>query len=168
LARRLFLVVVMAVVLAGCSGSSTTPALPAGWKTVSYHGIGVDVPASWRVEPWRATCGVQTPIVFLGPAGVNALGCPSTAFGAQVVLGAQPWTGPGVHYTAEHINGLRAQVLSQYAEYHGTLGATVTTVLIFLPTKDMNISVSVADSARAPGGAPGRAEQIANTIHAVQ
>jgi len=71
------------------TSTSTSLPIPAGWKTVTYHGVGVDVPRDWQVEPWRPTCGVETPTVFIGPAKPFAIACVSNPpEGAEVVLGA--------------------------------------------------------------------------------
>jgi hypothetical protein len=167
------LAVMGAVGLACCSGSALlTPALPAGWKTVAYHGIAVDVPTAWVVEPWRQNCGVTAPTVFIGPAKPSLLFCPEFTTGAaEVVLGALP-VGRGLSTESENINGLSA--LARTAErdvvFHGLLGATVTitTIDVTLPARGVSISVSVGGSAGVPGGAPGRAEQIVQTIHSVR
>jgi len=168
-------VTLCSVGLAACSGArapifaptSTTSAsspLPAGWKTVTYQGVGIDVPSDWLVEPWRLTCGVATPTVFIGPAQPLEMSCvadPPQA--ALVVLGALPMG--GLKSVSTELNGIMADVATQYDVYHGNLGATITNIWVSLPTRDVNISVSVGESSVVPGGAPGRAEQIVQTIH---
>jgi len=89
----------VAFLLRGCSGTPTasnrvvTPPLPPGWKTVIYHGVGIDVPRSWAVEPWHPNCGihgVSSPTVFIGPEGISTLFCPEfLTGGAQVILGSR-------------------------------------------------------------------------------
>jgi len=148
------------------TSTSTSSPLPAGWETVTYHGVGIDVPNNWAVELWRPTCGVAVPTVFIGPAKPFAIACVSDPpMGAEVVLGALPMSGSKTVSTK--LNGIMAYVATQYEVYHGNLGATITNIWVSLPTKDMNISVSVGESPAIPGGAPGRAEQIVQTIHQV-
>jgi hypothetical protein len=154
--------------LAACSGttSSTSMPLPAGWKTVTYHGVGIDVPSDWVVEPWRLTCRVTTPTVFIGPAQPLETACvASPPAGAEVILGALGTSGS--QSVSRDLNGLTATVATKYEVYHGNLGVTITNIWVSLPTKNVNISVSVGDSSVVPGGAPGRAEQIVQTIHKV-
>jgi hypothetical protein len=47
--------------LAACStpSTTTTPPLPTDWKTVTYLGIGIDVPSSWTVKPWLSNCDTR-------------------------------------------------------------------------------------------------------------
>jgi hypothetical protein len=137
--------------------------LPAGWKTVTYHGVGIDVPSDWLVEPWRLTCGVATPTVFIGPAQPLATDCvASPPAGAEVILGALGTSSS--KSVSWDLNGLAATVATQQVAY---LGATITNMWVSLPTKSVNISVSVGDSSVVPGGAPRRAAQIVQTIHPV-
>jgi len=174
---RLLVGAVLAVLgvvgLASCSGSTlSTPALPAGWKTVTYHGIAVDVPTAWVVQPWRQNCGVTTPTVFIGPAKPFLLYCPEFTTGvAEVVLGALP-VGRGLSTESENINGLSARVMTaaerQFFHGHGAGEVSITTIDVTLPARGVSISVSVGGSAGVPGGAPGRAEQIVQTIHPVR
>jgi hypothetical protein len=78
---------VMLVGLAGCSGSrphgrpeamAARSAGPPGWREVRFGGLGVDVPASWRVlDGRRGTCAPvgPRPAVILGHAAF-AMHCP--------------------------------------------------------------------------------------------
>ena len=163
--------------LAGCSGAATSTTAPtsatstsapppAGWKTVTYDGVGIDVPNDWLVEPWRATCGVTAPTVFIGPAQPSAMSCEaSPPAGAEVILGALPTN--GLKMVVTNLNGLKALLATQDEPDAGNLGVTITTIWVSLPTKDVEISVSVGDSSIVPGGAPERAEEIVQSIHQV-
>ena len=106
-----------------------TPPLPAGWKTVFYRGIGLDVPDDFAVESWRGSCGVADPTVFIGPARPVVLSCPAfPSDGALVVLGDIP---PGETGVADRINGLGALEFTQTRSevVHGT-GPLVTVTRI--------------------------------------
>jgi hypothetical protein len=73
----------------------------------------------------------------------------------------------GLKSVSTKVNGIMAEVATQYEVYHGNLGATITDIWVSLPTANVNLSVSVGESTVVPGGAPGRAEQIVQTIHQV-
>src|SRR6202035_105996 len=101
------------------STTSTPSPVPTGWKAVTYHGVGIDVPSDWLVEPWRLTCGVATPTVFIGPGQPLEMSCvahPPQA--ALVVLGALPMR--GLNSVSTGLNGLMADVATRYEVYHGT------------------------------------------------
>jgi hypothetical protein len=60
----------------GTSATTETPAItattispPAGWKTVWYHGVGADIPATWKVASGTSfICAFgATPVAYLGP-----------------------------------------------------------------------------------------------------
>jgi hypothetical protein len=172
LKRRIIAVVLLgftAIGIAACSGATTAPSLPppqapAGWKLVTYQGIGLDVPHAWAVEPWHANCGVTFPTVFIGPEGAESLGCPTIAIGSEVVLGAR-LPNSGVSWTTTTINGLKAMMRTTHTIFHGHASGTSTQIWVRLAS-GISISVSVGDSSAFPGGAPGRANQIVRTIHA--
>ncbi len=161
----------LATVGAGCSTPQglTTPPLPSGWKTVTYHGVGVDVPGNWTVEPWHQNCGVSVPTVFVGPGQASVLSCPVfDPGGAEVVLGALRFTGTTAQSTTQTINGLAAKVISQQMDAPcGQHSALVSSAWVTLPTKGFTISISVSDSPICPGGDPESAAQIQGSIHAV-
>lgn len=153
--------------ICGCSPTNAfTPALPVGWKTVTHRGVAIDVPRSWTVEPYRSNCGVVQPTVFIGPERVTGIfNCPEfNATGAEVLLGASAVVQKSA--TTENLNGLTIRVTTHYEVYHGTLGATITFIYATLPTKAMTVYIAVGDSSRVAGGAPGRAEEILDSIHA--
>jgi hypothetical protein len=148
------------------TSTSTSSTLPTGWKTVTYHGVGIDVPSNWLVEPWVLTCGVSTPTVFIGPAQPSEMSCEANPpAGAEVVLGALPISGSKA--LSEDLSGIPAYVATQGQAYDGNPGVAITDIWVSLPTENMTISVSVGDSAAIPGGAPGRADHIVDTIHQV-
>lgn len=149
------------------SSPSTSSPLPAGWKTVTYHGVGVGVPSDWLVEPWRSTCAVAMPTVLIGPAQPLEMSCPADPpQAALVVLGSLPMS--GLQSVPTVLNGIVADVATQYEVCHGDLGATITDIWVSLPKANVHIFVSVGDSSAIPGGAPGRADQILETIHRVK
>jgi len=45
---------------------------PAGWKTVWYHGLGADIPESWKVASGNSfVCSFgATPVAYLGPTRI--------------------------------------------------------------------------------------------------
>jgi hypothetical protein len=148
------------------TSTSTSPPLPTGWKTVTYHGVGIDVPSDWLVEPWVLTCGVSTPTVFIGPAQPSEMSCEANPpAGAEVVLGALPISGSTP--LSVELNGIPAYVVTQGEAYDGNPGVAITDIWVSLPTENVTISVSVGKSAAIPGGAPGRADHIVETIHQV-
>ena len=109
------------------TSTSTSSPLPPGWKTVTYQGVGIDVPRDWAVEPWRPTCGVETPTVFIGPAKPFAIACVSNPpMGAEVVLGALPMSGAAS--ASKNFNGIPATVFTQGAMSNGDAGVTITNV----------------------------------------
>ncbi len=73
----------------------------------------------------------------------------------------------GLKSAPTELNGITADLVTQYEVYHGSLGATITDIWVSLPTANVTISVSVGESSVVPGGAPGRAEQIVQTIDQV-
>ena len=144
-----------------------TPPLPHGWKTVTFHGVGIDLPGDWTVEPWRPNCGVNgvsTPTVFIGPEGISGLFCPEfVAGGAEVILGFRIVAQRAS--VTETLNGLRASVSRYEAVYHGRLSGTITSIFVSLPSQGYSVTVICGESENFPGGAPGRAQRIAHTIH---
>ncbi len=127
---------------------------------------------AWPVEAWHANCGVRTPTVFIGPEGMNALGCPvSYDVAALVIMGLDTAPTSG-HWHATPLNGLRAIKMSTsfVSGEHNiphTKSGYVTCIYVRLPTKGMTISIRVGDSAVFPGRAPGRATRFLESIHAV-
>jgi hypothetical protein len=67
LARALGLGGLAVVALTSCGGPNL--ALPSGWKTVSYQGIAIGVPASWPEYPrtFQHICSAAGPVVLVGP-----------------------------------------------------------------------------------------------------
>jgi hypothetical protein len=162
--------ILCSVGLSACSGTGEGPAVPrpSGWKTVNYHGVGIDVPRTWTVRPWVPNCGALKPTVFIGPERLVELKCFRVSFpAAEVVLGSL-YRFPRGTGKAESINGLRAVVVTEHG-VNQRLGVTrgqVTKYWVMLPDSGFSISVSVAESSALPGGAAGRAEEIVHTIHA--
>jgi len=156
LGRRVTVALVgLATVGAGCSTPQglTTPPLPSGWTTVTYHGVGVDVPSNWTVEPWHQNCGVDVPTVFLGPEQPSVLSCPAfDPGGAEVVLGSLPFSGGTTSAATQTINGLHARVVSQQTDAPcGRHSALFSNAWVTLPAKGFTISISVSDSRSALG-----------------
>jgi len=73
----------------------------------------------------------------------------------------------GLASVSKDLNGIPATVATQDEVSNGNTGPTITDIWVSLPTKGVNLSVSVGDSSVIAGGAPGRAEQIVDTIHRV-
>ena len=151
--------------LAACSGPSP-PALPLGWKTVTYHGIGIDVPKTWVVLPWFPNCGIRSPTVFFGPQRSVALRCERNNTTGEVVLGSLfPY--PQGSGNRDTINGVRVDVVAETVPGNGFVGEArdFTRISVMLPAAHFAISVAVGESSAFSGGAPGRARKIVNTIH---
>lgn len=169
-------IVICGVGFAACTGAPSSKAasnpspLPAGWRRVSYLGVGIDVPGNW--ETWRLNCGATTPTVFVDADKPTTLDCADiTITGpAQVVLAAPPGDCEELA-KSEDINGLLTFVHARKEQeaFHGTFGgsATITTVEVWVPRSRLCITVSAAGTVKLPGGAPGRAEQIVQTIRQV-
>ena len=136
---------------------------------MDYHGVGVDVPSDWMVEPWHQNCGVNTPTVFIGPEQLSVLSCPAfTPGGAEVVLGSLPFKGAGPHAQSENVNGLTAQVVSETMDAQcGHRTTTFSKAWVTLPAKGFTISISAAESPVCRGGSPGMATQIQGSIHEI-
>jgi hypothetical protein len=173
--RVLAVVLGTATLITGCSGGANSSTVPPGWKGVGYQGVAIDVPQSWAVMPWRATCGVNTPTVFVGPGGpYGGIACPGLALGAMVELGA---TTPdlGRLWTTETINGLRVEVSTERSNEQGFIlgrglvSGPVTTTWVNVPggvgSHAVAVYVSTGDTRRFPGGDPGMTQQIVSTIH---
>lgn len=165
--RRWIAVLLLSVAIgsfAPALGAGASPTLPRGWKVVTHRGVGIDVPATWTVQPWHG-CGVSSPTVLIGPAKQTYVLCPAASLNvALVVLGTLPL---GANHTWRHttLNGLAATVTTQQVTV--TDGQYLTQIDVSLPSKKMTISIQVGDSTDMPGGAPGRAERILESIHAV-
>ncbi len=154
--------ILCSVGLSACSGTGEGPAVPrpSGWKTVNYHGVGIDVPRTWTVRSWVPNCGALKPTVFIGPERLVERKCLRLSHpAAEVVLGSL-FRFPRGTGKMESINGLRAVIVTGVAQ------AQVTHYWVMLPDSGFSISVSVAESSALPGGAAGRAEEIVHTIHA--
>ena len=91
----------------------------------------------------------------MGPARPSEMSCEaSPPAGAEVILGALPTN--GLKMVVTNLNGLKAHLATQDQPDAGNLGVTITTIWVSLPTKDVEISVSVGDVSVVPGGAPER------------
>ena len=124
--RRFGLVAVALVmgISAGCSrGSGSTPATtaPNGEKVVSYHGVHVTVPASWRVLKGMrvGTCDGpfgNPPTVFVGPrpAWEGVPSCPGPYPGEELQYRSDGvWLQPGKRQRgASTVRMARGQVLA--------------------------------------------------------
>jgi hypothetical protein len=142
------------------------PAVPSGWKAVSYRGVVLDVPRTWVVSGWQLkdACGIGTPTVLLGPepTGLMHLFCPAYSLGAaEVNIGARRPAGI-THATV--INGNRVGIyFSATKIVHGTPEPSVDQVDVHID--NIWITMEVGTSPVLLGGAPGRAMQIVSTIH---
>jgi len=141
------------------------PAVPSGWKAVSYRGIVLDVPRSWVVSDWKDPCGPNVPTVLLGPEPTAFLKdfCPLRLSGgvAEVNIGARPLA--GVTHQAM-IDGNRVGIsFSNTKETDGSVDTSVDQVIFHMD--NVWIWIEVGTSPLLAGGAPGRAMQIVRTIH---
>jgi hypothetical protein len=140
------------------------PAIPSGWKAVSYSGIVLDVPHTWVVSTWKDPCGPYVPTVLLGPEPTAFLKgrCPANMSGAaEVNIGARQM--PGVTHEAV-INGDRVRIsFSNTKETYGSVETSVDQVIVHID--NVWIWIEVGTSTFLAGGAPGRAMQIVRTIH---
>jgi hypothetical protein len=145
---------------------SYTPALPAGWTTVTYQGIGIDVPASWAVEPFP-NCASNMPTVILGTEGSDRVCNQPDGVAFVQIQPGEPSISVS-HPHAETINGLDAVVESVKLHVQcGPANEPESFMYIKLPGNDLFIVIAVGQSPACPGGAPGRAQEIANSIHGV-
>jgi hypothetical protein len=128
--------------------------------------VGIDVPRNWVVKAWHPSCGVYVPTVLLGPQTPSLERCLRDDSGAaQVILGALPAGASGAR--SQSINGLPAMVVTTNQVVHGVhASGERNRVWVDLSQTRLWIFVSVGDASDFPGGAPGRAEQIVQTIHA--
>jgi hypothetical protein len=152
---------------ASSGGSATTPVKPAGWKTVEGGGYAIYVPSSWTVGPWQPTCGVTVPTVYLGPQG-QLPKCTTKALGAEADIGAYAYSGTQKPVT-KTINGLTAYEVTTTVQVAGPPAGTVTEawVRVYGPSHPHGFYFYVGDSPDMPGGGPGMAEKIIDTIHAI-
>jgi hypothetical protein len=142
------------------------PAVPNGWKAVTYRGVVLDVPRSWVVSTWKYPCGVTGPTVLLGPEPTAFMKyfCPlypQDQRAAEVNIGARPIPGA----TRETvINGNRVAIsFTTTQQIYGRVETAVDQVILHVRT--VWIRIEIGTSALLPGGGPGRAMQIVRTIH---
>jgi hypothetical protein len=159
---------------------SASASAPSGWKSVTHRGVGIDVPSTWAVrqtvKAWQVACGSNTPTIYVGPERrAAAPSCVAGPYnhGSSVVLGSLT-TYPRSGWHAKKLNGLNALVRTStrfvtfpHSDTSRRKGGELTDIVVRLPTKGMSIDIRVGDSSVFPGGAPGRARQIMETIHSV-
>jgi hypothetical protein len=157
--RRFSVLVALVLVVTGLTSCSratlSTPHLRSDWKTVTYRGVGTDVPQSWVVKAWHPSCGVVVPTVLLGPQTPSLGRClRDTSGAAEVILGALPADASGA--TSRSINGLPALLVTTSEFFHGGVHASGgrTQVWVDLSRRGLWISVSVGDASDFPGVRP--------------
>jgi len=157
------------------------PAVPSGWKAVSYRGVVLDVPRSWVVSNWKYPCGPYVPTVLLGPEPKAFLKyfCPAYTRGAaEVDMGA--WRPAGITHDAL-VNGNRigisfsnTKATYDFGKNDGTnrsINTSVDSVDVHISGIWITIEVGtstfeVGTLKILAGGAPSRAMQIVRSIHA--
>ena len=130
------------------------------------------MPKTWPNTPWEKAdvCGPPTPAVLLGPLPKSLVGtlCPARTSGAAVVnMG-------GIHLNPQgrlakkttDINGLLVHLAYSKPFRVDAPGPKpiVEEIVAYVPARQLWISIEVGTSDKLPGGAPGRATQIARTI----
>jgi hypothetical protein len=190
--RRVIVLVVLGLVAAAAvatglfewSGSSATIAhinftRQRGWKAVSVDGLRFDVPASWGIErTWVPSCGLADPTVFLNPTRFAATSCPAgPAYASSVIAGSPTLVrrahGHGgsapPHHKMAVVNGLRLSYTSKVVRVVGTVAehrgrGPVTDITVWVTTLNVALSISVGNHVVQPGGAPGRATLVFDSI----
>lgn len=153
--------------LTGCSGGTTTSvAVPRGWRAVSYSGLTIDVPGTWPVVlHTEAPCGIQGPGVVIGPPLKGAYRCPDFVAGSTGPELA--FSGPGVivpvgHETRGTFHGVRL-AMSIEPIYAGLGEPRAEEVVVRFPGRGVWIRAYV------PGTTGGRAFDLAilviTTVH---
>lgn len=162
--------------VASC-GSASRPLLPSGWKSVSYRGVAIGVPAAWPVYPRssNALCSFSGPgVVLVGPLvlsaepGLCGEGFPLIKKAEVVTIG-----GPGTTYLlgqqkTRDINGVIADVSSGVVGISwGSLGSepmvrAMSMVRVIFPDRNVWVSIEALGTNRNGFG-----EQVVSTIHPV-
>lgn len=148
-----------------------------GWKAVLVDNLRFDVPASWGIErTWVPSCGLADPTVFLYPTRYAATSCAAgPAYASSVIVGsptqvrrAHGGSAPSNQKTAV-VNGLRVGYTSKVVRVTGTVPehrgrGPVTDITVWVATLNVALSISVGNHVVQPGGAPGRATVIFDSI----
>jgi hypothetical protein len=139
--------------------SPAASATPAGWKSVQYGPVTVDVPASWPVIDLTNTnqCALLNQnAVYVGTQSPDA-SCPARAFGKTGAVQIQPLSSASGAYrvtTPATVNGQSANVDAG--------GPTAHTMQAALPQANALVSVSWGDAGSATSQAT--ASQIEGSI----
>lgn len=161
---------------AGLLGSRMSPsayAPPPGWKTVSFRGMSLSVPGTWAVAYHGIVnrCHPVAPKVDVDPSdyftGSCALHVPPQPLPAFVLVEREGRT-PIRHPRPVTINGVNVEYEITYEVQRlgqrPVVALTITDITARLPQYEVDVTIEDGDSALSPGGAPGRAMKILDSI----
>lgn len=146
---------------------------PSGWKTVSFRGMSLSLPGTWPITYHGIVnqCHAVAPKVNVEPSGYFTGSCalqvPIRPFAAIVVVEREGHT-PIRHPRSATINGVNVdyEITYEVQRFGQRLAAelTITDITARLPQYEVGARIEVGNSTLSPGGAPGRAMKILDSI----